>query len=43
MGQKYWFRPTVECDAISATANALGFTPLVAVAPAEERGQKRIG
>lgn len=32
MGQKYWFQPAVECDAISATANAPGFTPLVAVA-----------
>ena len=31
MGHKYWFQPAVGCDAISVTANALGFTPLVAV------------
>jgi hypothetical protein len=32
MGQKYWFQPAGDCDAISATANAPGFTPLIAVA-----------
>ena len=32
MGHKYWFQPAEGCDAISATANAPGFTPLVAVA-----------
>ena len=32
MGQKYWFSPAPDCDAISATANAPGFTPLIAIA-----------
>ncbi len=32
MGHKLWFPPTTGCDVISATANAPGFTPLVAVA-----------
>jgi hypothetical protein len=32
MGHKIWFHPAAGCDAISATANAPGFTPLVAVA-----------
>ncbi len=32
MGHKYWFRPAADCDAISVTANAQGFTPLIAVA-----------
>jgi len=31
MGHKLWFQPSVGCDAISATANAPGFTPLVAI------------
>jgi len=31
-GHKLWFSPVADCDAISATANALGFTPLTAVA-----------
>ncbi len=32
MGHKIWFPPTTGCDVISATANAPGFTPLIAVA-----------
>lgn len=31
MGQVYWFQPNPECDAISATANTDGFTPLLAI------------
>ena len=31
MGHKYWFSQEIECDAISATANTSGFTPLWAV------------
>ncbi len=31
MGHKLWFPPTIGCDAVSATANAPGFTPLVAI------------
>lgn len=32
MGHKIWFEPVPGCDVISATANAPGFTPLIAVA-----------
>ena len=32
MGHKIWFEPIPECDVISATANVLGFTPLIAIA-----------
>lgn len=32
MGHKYWFQPAVGCDAMSATANVTGFTPLIAAA-----------
>lgn len=32
MGHKLWFEPIHGCDVISATANAPGFTPLIAVA-----------
>jgi len=32
MGHKMWFHPAARCDAISATANAPGFSPLAAVA-----------
>jgi hypothetical protein len=31
-GHKLWFVPVHGCDAISATANAPGFTPLIAIA-----------
>jgi hypothetical protein len=31
-GHKLWFSPVDGCDGISATANAPGFTPLIAVA-----------
>jgi hypothetical protein len=32
MGHKIWFEPVSGCDVISATANAPGFTPLIAIA-----------
>jgi hypothetical protein len=32
MGQKIWFPESIESDAISATANSGGFTPLTAIA-----------
>lgn len=32
MGQKIWFPGSIESDAISATANSDGFTPLTAIA-----------
>jgi hypothetical protein len=32
MGHKIWFEPVPGCDVISATANAPGFTPLIAIA-----------
>ncbi len=32
MGHALWFEPVPGCDAISATANVVGFTPLTAVA-----------
>ena len=32
MGHKIWFEPISACDVISATANAPGFTPLIAIA-----------
>lgn len=32
MGQKLWFLGSIESDAISATANSYGFTPLTAIA-----------
>ena len=32
MGHKLWFPAVKGCDAVSATANASGFTPLIAVA-----------
>jgi hypothetical protein len=32
MGHKLWFEPIHGCDVISATANAPGFTPLIAIA-----------
>ncbi len=32
MGHKLWFLPATGCDAISATANGAGFTPLTAAA-----------
>ena len=32
MGHKLWFRDSIESDAISATANIGGFTPLTAIA-----------
>ena len=32
MGQKLWFKPVEGCDVISATANAPGFTTLIAIA-----------
>jgi hypothetical protein len=32
MGHKIWFKTADGCDAISATANASGFTPLIAIA-----------
>jgi hypothetical protein len=32
MGHKIWFEPVPGCDLISATANAPGFTPLIAIA-----------
>jgi hypothetical protein len=32
MGHKIWFEPIHGCDVISATANAPGFTPLIAIA-----------
>lgn len=32
MGHKIWFELVPGCDVISATANAPGFTPLIAVA-----------
>ena len=32
MGHKIWFEPIPKCDVISATANAPGFTPLIAIA-----------
>ena len=31
-GHKIWFEPVSSCDVISATANAPGFTPLIAIA-----------
>lgn len=31
-GHKLWFSPVADCDAISSTANAPGFTPLIAIA-----------
>ena len=31
-GHKLWFEPLIGCDVISATANAPGFTPLIAIA-----------
>jgi hypothetical protein len=34
MGQAIWFRPINGVDAISATANASGFTPLTSIARA---------
>jgi hypothetical protein len=36
MGQAIWFRPINGVDAISATANASGFTPLTSIARAYE-------
>jgi hypothetical protein len=32
MGHKIWFEPIRGCDVISATANAPGFNPLIAIA-----------
>jgi len=32
MGHKIWFKAVPGCDVVSATANAPGFTPLIAVA-----------
>lgn len=32
MGQKIWFSAVPGCDAVSATANTQGFTPLTAIA-----------
>ena len=32
MGHKIWFEPVPGCDVVSATANAPGFTPLIAIA-----------
>lgn len=32
MGHKIWFQAVPRCDVVSATANAPGFTPLIAVA-----------
>lgn len=32
MGHKIWFQAVLGCDVVSATANAPGFTPLIAVA-----------
>lgn len=36
MGQAIWFRPINGVDAVSATANARGFTPLTSIARAYE-------
>ena len=32
MGHKIWFEPIPKCDVVSVTANAPGFTPLIAIA-----------
>ena len=32
MGHKIWFEPIPKCNVISVTANAPGFTPLIAIA-----------
>lgn len=42
MGQAIWFRPINGVDAISATANAGGFTPLTSIARAYEWQQETI-
>jgi hypothetical protein len=42
MGQAIWFRPINGIDAISATANVRGFTPLTSIARAYEWARETI-